>query len=122
MKNIVAVGVLAAVALAVSVPSIATAQFAVDEQIRADANLADGGANGDIVGGFSEIIKFLASILAVLAVLVIVIAGILYITSGGDDGRIQTAKNWILYAVIGLIVALLAWVIVNTIGGAFGLT
>ena len=62
-----------------------------------------------------KVIKWFLRILAILAVLVLIIAGIMYILSGGDEGKVETAKKWIIYAIIGLIVALLAWVIVNLI-------
>lgn len=46
-----------------------------------------------------------------VAVLVIIGAGFLYVTSTGDAGRITKAKNAILYAVIGLVAVMLAFVI-----------
>ena len=49
----------------------------------------------------------------IIAVIVIIIGGILYIIAQGDPGKITRAKNTILYAVIGLIVSLLAFAIVN---------
>ncbi len=60
-----------------------------------------------------KVISWLLRILAALAVMVLIIAGIMYILSGGDEGKASTAKTWILYAIIGLIIALLGWVIVN---------
>ena len=62
-----------------------------------------------------NIIKLLLSFVGGLSVLIIVIAGIMYITSGGDESRVDTAKKWIIYAIVGLVVSLLAWVIVNTV-------
>ena len=62
-----------------------------------------------------KVISWLLRILAILAVLVLIIAGIMYILSGGDEGKVETAKSWITYAIIGLIVALLGWVIVNLV-------
>ena len=49
----------------------------------------------------------------ILAVGVIVYGGITYSTSLGDPGKTTKAKNIILYGVVGLIVALLSWAIVN---------
>ena len=60
-----------------------------------------------------KVISWLLRILAALAVMVLIIAGMMYILSGGDEGKASTAKTWILYAIIGLIIALLGWVIVN---------
>ena len=55
-----------------------------------------------------------------IAVIKIVIGGIRYATSGGDSTQIQAAKNTILYAVVGLVVAIMAFAIVNFVLGAFG--
>jgi len=74
--------------------------------------------NTNIVEVITRIITFLLTFLAALAVLIILVAGVMYITSGGDEGKVETAKNWILYAIIGLIIALLGWVIVNIVSGA----
>jgi uncharacterized membrane protein YozB (DUF420 family) len=64
------------------------------------------------------IIKWLLTFLGSLAVLMIVVAGIMYITSGGDEGRVDKAKSILTSAIIGLVVALLGYVIVLTIGNA----
>ena len=50
----------------------------------------------------------------------IIIGGVKYMTSQGDAAKIKSAKDTILYAVIGLIVALLAFAITNFILGALG--
>lgn len=52
-------------------------------------------------------------ILGAIAVIMIIIGGIRYVVSGGDSTSITGAKNTILYAVIGLVVAILAYAIVN---------
>ncbi len=62
-----------------------------------------------------KVINWLLGILAALAVLVLIIAGIMYILSGGDEGKVETAKTWIIYAIIGLIIALLGYVIINIV-------
>ena len=43
----------------------------------------------------------------------IIVGGIRYITSGGDSGNISSAKNTIIYAVIGLIIVALAQILVH---------
>lgn len=53
------------------------------------------------------------AILGVVAVLFIVIGGIQFMTSGGSSEQTNKAKNTILYAVIGLMVAVSAELIVN---------
>lgn len=68
----------------------------------------------------SGVIEFVLSFVAVLAMLMIIIAGIMYMTSAGDTGRIDTAKKWLVWGIGGLIVALMAWVIVNAVSAALG--
>jgi biopolymer transport protein ExbB/TolQ len=46
-------------------------------------------------------------------VIVIIVAGIRYTTSGGNSNSVAAAKNTLLYAVIGLVVAVFAYAIVN---------
>lgn len=59
-------------------------------------------------GIITKVTNVVAVIAGVIAVFVIVIAGGQFIVSGGDAQRIQTARNSILYAVIGLVVIILA--------------
>jgi len=66
-----------------------------------------------------KVVNVLLFVLGIIAVIVIVIAGIRYATSGGDSAQITGAKNTILYAVVGLVVAILAYAIVNFVLGAF---
>jgi hypothetical protein len=58
---------------------------------------------------------FVLSIAGALAVLMIVIAGIAYITAGGNTQRIDAAKKTLVGAVIGLSVVILSLIIVSTI-------
>lgn len=45
----------------------------------------------------------------IVAVIVIIIAGYIYVTSDGDAARVKQAKNAIIYAVVGLVVIILAF-------------
>jgi hypothetical protein len=60
-----------------------------------------------------QVINVLLFIIGAVAVIMIIIGGIKYVLSNGDSSQITSAKNTILYAVIGLVVALLAYAIVN---------
>ncbi|QQG50859.1 MAG: hypothetical protein HZB75_05070 [Candidatus Saccharibacteria bacterium] len=65
------------------------------------------------------IINTLLIVLGMIAVIMIVIGGIRYTTSNGDSSAIKGAKDTILYAVVGLIVAIMSYAIVNFVVGAF---
>ncbi len=66
------------------------------------------GPNGVITKATSVI----ATIVGVAAVIMIIIGGFKYITSSGDSSNVESAKNTILYAIIGLVIALVAQSIV----------
>ena len=60
-----------------------------------------------------NIINILLFVLGTAAVIAIIVAGITYATANGDASKTKQAKDTIMYAVIGLVVALLAWAIVS---------
>lgn len=66
-----------------------------------------------------NVINAILFVLGMVAVIMIVIGGIRYTTSNGDSGSTKSAKDTILYAVIGLVVAILAFAIVNFVVSAF---
>lgn len=65
------------------------------------------------------ITNVLLFLLGAIAVIMIIIGGIRYVTSNGDSSATKAAKDTILYAVIGLIVAILAYAIVNFVITSF---
>jgi len=70
-------------------------------------------------GTFSTITNVLLFIIGAIAVIMIVIGGMRYVLSGGDSNQITAAKNTILYAIIGIVVAILAYAAVNFVIGSF---
>ncbi len=85
------------------------------------ANLEVGGGSdcttGDPEGKVNDMITLVINIFSivvgVVAVIMIIIGGLKYITSSGDSNNITSAKNTILYAIIGLIVVALAQFVVK---------
>lgn len=59
--------------------------------------------------------NFLLQVTALLAVVALVYAGFLYVTAGGDDSRMESAKKIVIWVVIGILVILGAYAIVNTV-------
>jgi Type IV secretion system pilin len=80
---------------------------------RANATCADTGADGKINNSIKFAIRIFQTIVGLIAVFMIITGGLKYITSGGDSGGVGTAKNTILYAVIGLVVVALAEIVVQ---------
>jgi hypothetical protein len=64
-------------------------------------------------GLFTKIVQIIVWLVAIISVLMVVIGGFRYVVSGGDSNATSGAKNTILYAVIGLAVAIFAQVIVS---------
>ncbi len=60
-----------------------------------------------------NVINTVLGILGIIAVVVMILGGITFLTSQGDANKVQKGKNTILYGLVGLIVALLAFAIVN---------
>jgi hypothetical protein len=63
-------------------------------------------------GNIKLILNLAFDIIGSLAVLMIVISGVKYITSSGDAQKVSEAKSGIMYALIGLIIAILSQAIV----------
>ena len=70
-------------------------------------------------GTISTVTNVLLYVIGALAVIMIVFGGLRYVISGGNATQITAAKNTILYAVIGLVVAIMAYAIINFVIGAF---
>ena len=64
-------------------------------------------------GVFKQITNTILYGVGVVAVIVLIIGGIKYLISGGDSKKVTDAKNTILYAIIGLVIAVLSFAIVN---------
>ena len=64
-------------------------------------------------GVFSRITNTVLLIVGLISVIMLVYGGLRYILSGGDSKKVTDAKNTVLYAIIGLIISLLAYAIVN---------
>lgn len=58
---------------------------------------------------------------AIAALLFLIWGGISWITSGGEKEKIEAARNKIVYAIIGLVVILSSYLIINTVGSLFGI-
>lgn len=70
-------------------------------------------------GAFTLITNVLLFIIGAISVIMLIIGGIRYTISGGDSTAVTNAKNTILYAIVGIVVALLAYALVNFVVGSF---
>lgn len=78
------------------------------------------GASGELFGAggiFQRIADILIFIVGAVAVIMLIIGGLRYVVSGGNKDGVEGAKNTILYAIIGIVVAALAFAAVRFIVG-----
>lgn len=65
----------------------------------------------------TDIINIVSIVVAIVAVIMIIFGGLKYITSGGESSNVSSAKNTIIYAIIGLVVVALAQFVVRFVLG-----
>ena len=66
-----------------------------------------------VTGTIRSVGSILVFLTGAISVLMIIIGGVRYALSGGDQGTITSAKNTILYAIVGVIISVAAYAIVN---------
>ena len=66
-----------------------------------------------------NLIQLALQLAGIAAVVFIIVGGIMYITSAGSPAGVTKAKNTLVGAVVGLIIAILAYAIVGFIAGIF---
>jgi len=132
MKKIVMIVVSAVAVLGMGAAILApTAVYAGDDscaglpskQIAACSACVAGGytwANGkcdeggqDLNSIIHTVINVMLFIVGILSVIMIIFGGIRYVTSAGNKTQVDNAKNTIIYAVVGLVVAIVAFALVQ---------
>lgn len=89
----------------------------------AECNLPADAKKETLFDSIKNAINVILGVLGVVAVVVIILGGFTFMTSQGDAGKVMKGRNTILWGVIGLAVALLAFAIVNfVLTGVFGNT
>ena len=69
--------------------------------------------NRSVIGTIRQVVNILIFIVGAVSIIMVVVGGLRYVLSGGDQNSISSAKNTILYAIIGIVVAVAAYAIVN---------
>lgn len=110
-------GTIATAMLALSAPlAFAQETKLLDCKAAENVNLATCQAGSlSISETLATVIQFLFVVAVILALGFLVYGGIRWITSGGDKGGVENARNTIIAAIIGLIVVFLAYVIINLV-------
>ena len=76
-----------------------------------------GGGEAGLTTTIQGVIQVLLFIVGVAAVVMLIIGAIRFVASGGDSQATTAAKNTVIYAIIGIIVAVLAYAIVRFVFG-----
>ncbi len=83
-----------------------------------------GGLDQVQVGGDEGLLPFIKRLLnlalllmSIVAVVYLVYSGFMYVTSGGDESKVEKATKGITYAIIGLIVAFASYMVVSFVVG-----
>ncbi len=123
---IAAVALVFAMGMPIAIPAVVSAQDIQNGLCAGsnlDANQTTGctvntsQANSKINDILKLVINIFSLIVGVVAVIMIIVGGLRYITSGGEAGNVSTAKNTIIYAIVGLVIVALAQFIVHFVLG-----
>lgn len=128
-KKLAAIAATLALAVvpAVAVPALVSAQATstpdIGTNLKCGSNLdasAPGTCKADVETGsaninniITDIVNIFSIVVGIVSVVMIIYGGFRYVTSGGDSGNVTSAKNTIIYAIIGLVVVALAQFIVQ---------
>lgn len=106
----------AASAALMMAPTLASAQWKTGETNAKSSQLPA----GSIVEIIKQTMNWLLALVGFIGIIGFVIAGILYLTAAGDEDRIEQAKKAMMYSIIGVIVALIGFVIIQAVTSWLG--
>lgn len=87
----------------------------VDGQNQGGSGIENPIGKTTVEGIIVAIVKWLAGLAGALAILALVWGGIMYIVSLGDDSRVNKAKSIIMWAIVGIAVVILSYVMLNIV-------
>lgn len=114
IKNI-AVGLVTSLALMMTSFTAVNAQGFISPTDNPQAISTATGGQGSFRSLALTIVNFFLTFLGLIAVVMIIYGGFLYVSAAGNQEKIESAKKIIMYAVIGIVVILLSFAIVNTV-------
>lgn len=102
---------------------VSPASFAISLTIQDGANSARGVDQATTLFGATGIFTTISNVMlfavGAISVIMVIIGGLRYVISGGNSGNITAAKNTILYAVVGLIISIMAYAMINFVISSF---
>ena len=93
---------------------------AVSEIQKGTNQVSSASSGADLPSIAKTVVNTMLFIVGILAVIMIIFAGIRYITAHGDKGQVESAKNTLIYSIVGLVIAIIAYALVTWVTGLFG--
>lgn len=113
ISAVATLGAAAIIAPNVNAETAADRYTSGNQSVEKDAT----GRETSLMSTLSLIINVALGVIGFVAVVMIIMGGVQYTTSSGDAAKVTKAKNTILYGIVGLVIALLAFAIVNFVLG-----
>ncbi|TWP14789.1 hypothetical protein EUA69_00800 [TM7 phylum sp. oral taxon 352] len=119
-KSIISIAIMTCAVFGTSVLSTASLPGSASAQVSDGINTATTSEmKGKSIDGDKGLIKTVVNVLlwavGILSVIMIIFSGLRYITSAGDASKTKSAQSTLTYSVVGLIVAIMAYAIVNMV-------
>ena len=119
-KSIISIAIMTCAVFGTSVLSTASLPGSASAQVSEGINTATTSEmKGKSIDGKDGLIKTVVNVLlwavGILSVIMIIFSGFRYITSAGDASKTKSAQSTLTYSVVGLIVAIMAYAIVNMV-------
>jgi predicted membrane channel-forming protein YqfA (hemolysin III family) len=76
------------------------------------------GTGNSLSGYITNIANALIFLVGAVAVIMVIIGALKFVVSMGDAKRIENARNTIMYAIVGVVIAMCSFAIVNFVLGA----
>jgi hypothetical protein len=115
LPQVAAIALLLGLAALIGV-NAAYAQIGDEPELKGISGVAK---SGSLKENIITIVNWGLGFVGIIAVIFLIYGGFTYITAAGDESKLDTAKNTIIYAIVGIVVILLAFVIVRAVGGIF---
>ena len=119
-KSIISIAIMTCAIFGASVLSTTSLSGSASAQVSEGINTATTSEmKGKSIDGKDGLIKTVVNVLlwavGILSVIMIIFSGFRYITSAGDASKTKSAQSTLIYSVVGLIVAIMAYAIVNMV-------
>lgn len=98
---------------ALAAPKCGTGSSAKEQILQGFGEAGSKCSDRTIIDVISAAINILSFVVGIVAIIAIILAGFKYITSAGESNKVSNAKQTLIYALVGIVVAALAQVLVH---------